>query len=99
MRRDPVPYLLAVAMASNVGSDRDDHRQSAEHHDRQLFAYPLWRLRRGARAGRAVGARVVVAVLIVLLLRGANSAARDRLGAGRASRALNRPLLSKALGA
>ena len=38
LERDPVPYLLAVAMASNVGSDGHDHRQPAEHHDRQLLA-------------------------------------------------------------
>ena len=44
LRRDPVPYLLAVAMASNIGSDGDDHRQPAKHYDRQLLAYSVQHL-------------------------------------------------------
>jgi Na+/H+ antiporter NhaD/arsenite permease-like protein len=41
LRRDPVPYLLAVAMASNVGSTVDDHRQSAKYDYRCSFAHSL----------------------------------------------------------
>src|SRR5438046_8804662 len=58
LRRNPVPYLLCVAMASNVGSRRDDHRQPAEHDDRQLLRYPLPRFRRSARASRAAWAGI-----------------------------------------
>ena len=33
--------------------NRDDHRQPAEHHDRQLLSYPLHQVRPGVGAGRA----------------------------------------------
>ena len=52
--RKPIPYLLAVAMSSNIGSRRHHHGQSAEHDDRQLLAHSLPHLRRraGARGRR-----------------------------------------------
>ena len=52
-----VPYLLAVAMASNVGSDGDDHRQSAEHDDRELVANSLHHLSGAPRPGGRARAR------------------------------------------
>ena len=48
--RNPMPYLLAVAMASNIGQRGHHHGQSAEHDDRQLLAHPLPRVRRRAGA-------------------------------------------------
>jgi len=59
LRRNPVPYLLAVAMASNIGSVATATGKSAEHADRQLLGHSLPRFRRRAiarcprRAGRA----------------------------------------------
>ena len=35
--RNPIPYLLAVAMSSNIGSVATITGQSAEHDDRQLL--------------------------------------------------------------
>ena len=56
LRRKPMPYLLAVAMASQHRQRRDHHGQSAEHDDRHLLAHPVPHVRGGAGAGRGGGA-------------------------------------------
>jgi hypothetical protein len=50
LRRDPIPYLLAVAMASKCREHGDDHRQSAKHDRRRSLAHPLYVVRRGLGA-------------------------------------------------
>ena len=42
---------------------RDDHRQSAEHHDRQLLPYPLRKIRPGVGPVALVGLVVTVALI------------------------------------
>ncbi len=55
-RLAPAPQPGALSAGGGNGIERrqrgDDHRQPAEHHDRQLLADPLWRFRRLAVAGR-----------------------------------------------
>ena len=40
LRLPVVPYVIAVATASNIGSVGDDHRQPAEHADRLAVRHP-----------------------------------------------------------
>ena len=47
---------------------RHDHRQPAEHHDRQLLRHPLRDVRRGARPGGRRSACVLTVLLIALAL-------------------------------
>nr|WP_261401210.1 SLC13 family permease [Chenggangzhangella methanolivorans] len=72
LRRDPVPYAIAVATRLQRRQRRDDHGQSAEHDHRLAVEDPLRRLRRDARprgcdrpraGGRLRGARVPARIL------------------------------------
>jgi di/tricarboxylate transporter len=41
LKRNPVPYLIAVALALQRRQHGNDHRQSAEHDHRQPFAHSI----------------------------------------------------------
>ena len=57
LKRKPTPYLLAVAMASNIGSTATITGNPQNIIDRQFLGRALFPIHPGARAGRAGGAR------------------------------------------